>query len=218
MATATVHYGPGGQPLCGAESWLAVYTGNPNEVAGCDDCLELVAEDVGDMNFYGGRCLHCKEPITAIGGVAWRRVVGGPAHTAEHRDGSRDQPISWPRRIEVGKLIVTIGIGDQQGTQFEDLAVTVDTGSTFTAVPRALLERLGVPARRSARSRLTDGSSVPVDMGWTVVRLEDQVVATQVTFAEENEPSLLGVVSLEDALLAVDPAGQRLLPVEAERL
>ena len=98
----------------------------------------------------------------------------------------------------------------------------MDTGSTFTAVPRALLQRLGVPVRRSARSRLADESSVPVDIGWTVVvkgvRLEDQIFATQVIFAEENQPSLLGVVTLEDALLAVDPVGQRLVPVEAERL
>ena len=78
----------------------------------------------------------------------------------------------------MGKLVATIGVGDQQGRQFED----------------------------------------PVDIGWTVVRLEDQIFATQVTFAEENEPSLLGVVTLEDALLAVDPVGQRLAPVEAERL
>ena len=69
----------------------------------------------------------------------------------------------------MGKLVVTIGVGDQQGRQFEDLEVTVDTGSTFTAVPRALLQRLGV-------------------------------------------------VTLEDALLAVDPVGQWLVPVEAERL
>ena len=113
-------------------------------------------------------------------------------------------------------LLTPLGI--QQGRQFEDLEVTVDTVSTFTAVPRALLQRLGVPVRRSARSRLPDGSSVPVDIGWTVVRLEDQTFATQVIFAEENQPSLLGVVTLEDALLAVDPVGQRLVPVEAERL
>ena len=36
----------------------------------------------------------------------------------------------------MGNLVVTIGIGDQQGKQFEDLEVTVDTGSTFTTVPR----------------------------------------------------------------------------------
>ena len=122
----------------------------------------------------------------------------------------------------MGKLVATIGVGDQQGRQFEDLEVTADTGSTFTTVPRALLQRLGVPVRRSARSQLADGSTVLVDIGWTVVRLEDQIFArlswTQVIFAEENEPSLLGVVTLEDALLAVDPVGQRLAPVEAERL
>ena len=118
----------------------------------------------------------------------------------------------------MGKLTVTIGVGNQQGGQFEDLEVTVDTGSTFTAVPRALLEKLGVPVRRTAQSRMADGRSVPVDIGWTVVRVQDQVFATQVTFAEENEPALLGVVTLEDALLAVDPVGQRLIPVEADRL
>ena len=38
------------------------------------------------------------------------------------------------------------------------------------------------------------------------------------TFAGEGEPPLLGVVTLEDALLAVDLVGQRLIPVDAERL
>ena len=118
----------------------------------------------------------------------------------------------------MGKLTVTIGVGNQQGGQIEDLEVIVDTGSTFTAVPRSLLEKLGVPVRRTAQSRMADGRSVPVDIGWTVVRVQDQVFATQVTFAEENEPALLGVVTLEDALLAVDPVGQRLIPVEADRL
>ena len=42
-------------------SWLANYTDNPDQVWGCDDCLELVAEDLGDMNHSAGRCLNCKE-------------------------------------------------------------------------------------------------------------------------------------------------------------
>ena len=96
--------------------------------------------------------------------------------------------------------------------------MTVDTGSTFTAVPRALLERLGVPVDRTVRSRMADGRTVPVDIGWTIVRLEGQTFPAQVTFAEESEPPLLGMVTLEGALLAVDPVGQRLIPVDAERL
>ena len=45
----------------------------------------------------------------------------------------------------MGKLTVTLGVGDQQGSRFEDIEATVDTGATFTAIPRALLQRLGVP-------------------------------------------------------------------------
>ena len=45
----------------------------------------------------------------------------------------------------MGTVKVTIGVGDPQGRQFEDVEVVVDTGSTYTAVPRELLQRLGVP-------------------------------------------------------------------------
>ena len=73
-----VHYGPGDQPLCGNENITAVYTDNPAGVTGCADCLELVVEDLQDHNDYLGRCLHCRQEITAQGGVEWRRVVRRP--------------------------------------------------------------------------------------------------------------------------------------------
>ena len=51
-----------------------------------------------------------------------------------------------------------------------------------------------------------------------MIRLEGQTFPTRVIFAEENQPSLLGVVSLEEALLAVDPVGQQLVPVDVMRV
>ena len=70
-----IHYAPGERPLCGAEGWTASYTDDPAQVSGCVDCLELVAEDLQDENGYRGRCLHCRQEITAQGGVEWRRTV-----------------------------------------------------------------------------------------------------------------------------------------------
>ena len=67
-----------------------------------------------------------------------------------------------------------------------------------------MLQRLGVPVERSLPSETADGRIVPVDVGEATIRLEVQF-HTPVIFAEENEPSLLGVVSLEQAALAVDP-------------
>ena len=71
-----VHYGPGYRPLCGDESPFAAHTDDPHQVAGCQDCLELVAEDLQDPDTrHGGYCLHCRREITATGSVEWRRVV-----------------------------------------------------------------------------------------------------------------------------------------------
>ncbi len=117
----------------------------------------------------------------------------------------------------MGTVKVTIGVGDPQGRLFQNLEVTVDTGSTYTAVPRELLKRLGVAVERSLPSETADGRVVPVDVGRTTVRLEGLEFPTPVIFAEEGEPSLLGVVTLEEAALAVDPLAGRLIPANLLR-
>ena len=59
-----------------------LYTDEPEMVQGredCEDCLELVAEDLQDPDTqYGGYCLHCHREITTTGSVEWRRVVRRP--------------------------------------------------------------------------------------------------------------------------------------------
>ena len=117
----------------------------------------------------------------------------------------------------MGTVKVTIGVGDPQGRQFEVVEVVVDTGSTYAAVPRELLRRLGVPVERSLPSETAGGRILPVDFGETTIRLEGLEFHTPVIFAEAGEPSLLGVVSLEQAALAVDPLAGRLIPANLLR-
>ena len=121
----------------------------------------------------------------------------------------------------MGIVKVTIGVGDPQGRTFEEIEVTVDTrdtGSTYTAVPRELLRRLGVPVERSLPSETADGRVVPVDVGNTIIRLEGREFHTPIIFAEENELNLLGMVSLAEAALAVDSMARRLIPVTLLRI
>lgn len=80
-----------------------------------------------------------------------------------------------------------------------------------------MLERLGVPVRRSVPSETADGRIGPAEIGEAVIRLEGKEFPTLVVFAEEDEPSLLGMTTLGLALLAVDPVQQRLVPVNAKR-
>ena len=70
-----VHYAPGDCPLCGNDCVTAVYTYDPARVAGCKDCLELVAEDLQNENNYRG---HCRHEITAQGGMQLRRTIRQP--------------------------------------------------------------------------------------------------------------------------------------------
>ena len=117
----------------------------------------------------------------------------------------------------MGTVTTTIEVGDLQGRNFQRVEVEVDTGSTYTALPREVLLALGVPVRRTVASQLADGSEKPVQVGYANIRLEGADLITPVIFAEEGEPSLLGVIALEDALLAVDPVNRELTPVVAKR-
>lgn len=117
----------------------------------------------------------------------------------------------------MGEVRVTIGVGIPGGGEFLDVDVIADTGSTFTTVPRTVLEGLGVPVGRRVPSELANGQIVPVDTGTIVIRLQGQEFQTPVIFREEDEPSLLGVIALEQALLAADPHNGRLVPVNAHR-
>ena len=58
----------------------------------------------------------------------------------------------------MGTVTTTIEVGDPQGRNFQEIELEVDTGSTYTALPREMLQALGVPINRSEQARLADGS------------------------------------------------------------
>lgn len=115
----------------------------------------------------------------------------------------------------MGTFRITVEIGDPQGRRFEPVEMLVDTGATFTKAPRELLEGLGVPVDSTYTAELADGSRIERTRGRTMIRLQGKEYPTPITFGEAGEQSLLGAMALEDAMLAVDPHSQRLMPVNA---
>ena len=109
----------------------------------------------------------------------------------------------------------TLMVGDPEGVRFEKVEALVDTGATFTVIPSAVLQRLGVARKEKVRFRLADERVIERDIGETQVGVDGRVVSTVVVFGEEKSPTLLGVYTLERALLAVDPVGQRLISADA---
>ena len=87
--------------------------------------------------------------------------------------------------------------------------------ATFTVIPSAILYRLGITPTETARFRMAYGTAIELPLGETNVQIEGRTFSTTVVFGEDDETAMLGVYTLERALLAVDPVGQRLTPTDA---
>lgn len=117
----------------------------------------------------------------------------------------------------MGTFNVVMEIGNLEATRWERVDALVDTGSTFSAVPRTVLERLGIRPARRQTMELANGEIVEYEVGDAPVRLEGLQAITPVIFAETDEQAAVGAVTLETLLLAVDPINRRLTPVHALR-
>ncbi len=114
----------------------------------------------------------------------------------------------------MGDFRVPIHIARAQGEHAETLVALVDTGSTFTWIPQDLLERLGVIPEEQLLFELADGREQRYPVAWVRIRLEGRrEQPTIVVFAPAGSEPILGVVTLEEYLLAVDPVHHCLIPV-----
>ena len=109
---------------------------------------------------------------------------------------------------------MTIEIAPMDQSRFEQIDALVDTGATYTVVPRDVLERLGIMPQFRRRFRVVDGRVVELDMAWAVVRVEGEMTYTICVFGEPETDVLLGRVTLQSLGLKVDTLKQRLVPAE----
>ena len=113
----------------------------------------------------------------------------------------------------MGTFRVEIEVGDPGARRFERIDALVDTGATYTSLPRPLLDALGVTPHTRDSFLLADGRRVKRDIGRTWIRIGGNVEMTLVVFADPAGPALLGAYALEGLRLAADPVARRLVPV-----
>ncbi len=113
----------------------------------------------------------------------------------------------------MGTFSVTIEVGSSDRGRWAPVDVLVDTGATFTWLPRDLLGSLGHVPTSKKSFQLGDGRLMEADIGDVPVRIGDEVHTTVCAFAGNGEHPTLGAVTLEQFLLAPDPVNKRLMPV-----
>ena len=110
---------------------------------------------------------------------------------------------------------VPFEVADVTGQRFEAVEGLVDTGATFTWIPRNLLERLGHQPEEEWEFELADGRRAKYGVKWMTVRLDGRRGPTPIVFGEERTDPLLGVFTLEGFRLGVDAVNERLIETPA---
>jgi clan AA aspartic protease len=106
-------------------------------------------------------------------------------------------------------------VGDFDGRRFEAVEALVDTGATYTWLPREVLDRLQVVPQEQRQFVLADGREVDYDVAWVKIRLNGKSEPSLCVFGEAGTEPLLGAFTLEGFGLGVDPVNRQLVPVRA---
>ena len=113
----------------------------------------------------------------------------------------------------MGHFKVPVQVGSRTGDHLETINALVDTGATYTWIPRDVLERLGVTPEEEWPFELADGREAEYPVAWVSIRIGTRTQPTIAVFGERGSEAILGVFALEGFRLAVDPVRRRLIPV-----
>lgn len=88
----------------------------------------------------------------------------------------------------------------------------VDTGSEYTWIPAATLEKIGIECeKKDVLLVMSNGQQVTRSVGFAIIRLDKFFTVDEVVFAEKGDFALLGARTLEGLNLRVDSRRKRLV-------
>ena len=117
----------------------------------------------------------------------------------------------------MGQVIATLGIWAADGSALLSVPMTADTGATYCQMPASILHALGwEPTERERPFTLADGSESTADMGKVKIRYGDTDSEEQFLFGRASGIYLLGVETLQNLSLGVDPVNHRLISIEPD--
>jgi predicted aspartyl protease len=88
----------------------------------------------------------------------------------------------------------------------------VDTGSEFTWIDAAVLEKIGVePRKKDLQIRMANGQIITRSVGYAILKVSQSETTDEVVFAQKGDLRLLGCRALEGLNLRVDSRKKKLV-------
>ena len=95
----------------------------------------------------------------------------------------------------------------------EELQFLVDSGANYTVLPKSVWKKLKLKPKRVAQFVLADGTKIERHIGECLIQLDLGECHTPVVLGEEGDEPLLGVVTLEELGLVLNPFNRSLHPM-----
>lgn len=94
----------------------------------------------------------------------------------------------------------------------QEVELLVDTGATFSWVPRKILEQLGLPRLQRQPFQTAAGRVIERETAGGIVQLDGKEAIVTLVLAEPQDGCLLGATTLESLGFGVDPIRRQLVP------
>jgi clan AA aspartic protease len=115
----------------------------------------------------------------------------------------------------MGYVKVKVKVRNIHKPELEDFVeLLTDTGSIYTVLKRERLKKLNVKPRGKRRFKTADGRIIEREVGAAEIEINKQSTYSIVVFGENSDAEVLGVTTLEELGLQVDPVTGELKPLE----
>jgi clan AA aspartic protease len=89
----------------------------------------------------------------------------------------------------------------------------VDTGAAYTVLPREFVKKLHLTSVKTQDFGLADGTVVTRRLGHAMIEIDGDRSPSTVVLGEPDDSALIGVITLENMGLMVDPFKRKLRPM-----
>lgn len=89
----------------------------------------------------------------------------------------------------------------------------VDTGAAYTVIPYSFIKKLDLKPEKTQEFSLADGTSVKRKLSYAMVEIDGDRAPSTVVLGEKDDSPLIGVLTLENMGLMVDPFKRKLRPM-----
>ena len=114
----------------------------------------------------------------------------------------------------MGIITISTTITDLTGKRKVSGEFLVDTGAAYTVLPKNMAEKLGLKSQKTQKFSLADGSIVQRKLSSAIVKIDGQEAASTVVIGQKDDSPLIGVITLENMGLMVDPFKRKLIPMK----